>query len=118
MADKVYNETICAKAIEVLSNGESLVAVAAELGVSRQTIYDWKDKHPEFNEAVQLGLARSQRYWEQMGHDGTVGTNKDFSATPWVFTMKSRFRDDYAEDKDKKSNSDSLVEKLIDKLVD
>lgn len=117
MAALIYNETYCTKAIAVLSNGESLVAVAAELGVSRQTVYEWKVKHPEFNEAVQIGLARSQRYWERMGHDGTIGYNKDFSATPWVFTMKSRFREDYAEEKEK-SNSDSLVEKLIDKLID
>lgn len=115
MATKVYDESYCTKAIEVLSNGESLVAVAAELGVSRKTVYEWKDKHPEFKEAIEDGLARSQRYWEQMGHDGTTGANKDFCATPWMFTMKSRFRADYAEDK-KDDSKDSVIEKLLEKL--
>jgi len=115
MAEKVYTEGHCAKAIEVLSNGESLVAVAAELGVSRKTVYEWKDKHPEFKEAIEKGLALSQRYWEQMGHDGTTGSNKDFSATPWMFTMKSRFRDDYADDKSTDSK-DTVIEKLLEKI--
>jgi len=115
MAAQIYDESYCTKALEVLSNGESLVAVAAELGVSRQTVYEWKDKHPEFNEAIKLGLARSQRYWEQMGHDGTTGANKDFAATPWVFTMKSRFRDDYAEKKED-NTANSVIEKLLEKL--
>jgi hypothetical protein len=32
--------------------------------------------------------------------------------------MKNRFRDDYREDKEVKSESTSIIEKLIDKLAE
>jgi len=32
--------------------------------------------------------------------------------------MKNRFRDDYKEDKDIKVDNSSLVEKLLDRLID
>jgi len=113
-----FKRSDCEIARKVLAEGRSIVAVAAELGISRKTIYNWKDAHPEFAEAIESGVAKSQAYWESIGRDGITGDNPDFSATPWIFTMKSRFREDYAEKKDDKSASDSLIEKLVDKLIE
>ena len=118
MADQIYHEGLCDIAIAVLAGGESLAAVADELDICRTTLYEWRGKHPEFERAIQKGLLKSQRHWERVGGDGIVGNLEKFAAAPWVFTMKSRFREDYAEEKAEKGAAETLVDKLIDKLCD
>lgn len=119
MADQIYNESLCEKANQILARGKSIARLATDLGVCRETIYEWRDKHPEFAKALSRGRDACQAYWEDRGEQGTFGEIDRFTATSWIFTMKNRFRADYAEDKsESKTVSDSLVEKLIDKLVE
>jgi AcrR family transcriptional regulator len=118
MAEQIYNSGICEKVEQILSQGKSIAAVASELGVNRATIYEWRDKHPEFDKAYQRGLDACQAFWENIGQNGITGEIKNFGGTPWMFTMKNRFRADYAEEKADKSAAETLVDKLIDKLVD
>lgn len=113
-----YQNWMCAKAEEVLANGESLAGICAELGITRTTLYDWRDTHPEFSQAIQRGLQKAQRRWERIGMDGIQGNYEKFNAAPWIFTMKNRFREDYKEDKEVKSESTAIIEKLIDKLAE
>jgi AcrR family transcriptional regulator len=116
-AAKYKPEHCCNKAEEVLSNGESLAAICAELDITRTTLYEWRDTHAEFKEAIERGLQKAQRFWEQLGVDGVKGNYDKFGSAPWIFTMKNRFREDYKEDKDVKAENTSLVEKLLDRLI-
>jgi hypothetical protein len=114
-----YKPEYCQIAFEVLRSGKSKAHVCCKIGISRPTLYDWVSAHQEFSDAVSRGMQHSQAYWEDIGEQGVTGELERFSATPWIFTMKNRFRDDYAEDKaENKSISDSIVEKLIDRLVE
>ena|SRR5665213_3136 len=113
-----YKPEYCDVAVKVLSEGKSLAAVCVQIGICRPTLYVWKETHPDFANALNFGMQQSQLYWENLGQNGISGDIKGFGSAPWIFTMKSRFRDDYAEEKEHKSVSDSIVEKLIDKLVD
>jgi predicted DNA-binding transcriptional regulator AlpA len=110
-----YRKEYCAIAIEVLSQGKSIAAVCAKLKISRPTFYTWRNNNPEFDDAISLGLQQAQAAWEEIGLDGIMGRIERFSGAPWIFTMKNRFRDDYAEDKkdDKKSDEKSVLEKII-----
>lgn len=99
---------------QILGSGKSIARLATNLGVCRDTIYDWRDKHPEFARALKNGKDAAQAYWEDLGHDGICGEIKNFSATAWMFTMKNRFREDYKEEKEeKKDDSVSVLEKII-----
>lgn len=113
-----YRPEYCETAANVLANGESLAAVCAELDICRSTLYKWRDQFPDFANALNRGLQKAQRKWESIGMSGVQGDYEKFSASPWIFTMKNRFRDDYKEEKEAKTVSDTIVEKLIDKLVD
>jgi hypothetical protein len=114
-----FKPEFCDIAVNVLATGESLAAICDELDICRTTLYEWRDKHPEFAQAIQKGLQKAQRDWERLGREGITGNLDKFSTTGWIFTMKNRFRADYAEDKsESKTLSDTIVEKLIDKLVD
>ncbi len=109
-----YKPEYCDVASKVLAGGESLAAVCAELDICRKTLYNWRDSHPEFASALNVGLQKAQRDWERLGREGIDGTLEKFSASPWIFTMKNRFRDDYAEDKEeKKDDNTSVLEKII-----
>jgi hypothetical protein len=113
-----YKPEYCDTAAKVLAGGESLAAVCAELDITRTTLYEWREIYPDFDEACKRGLMKAQRDWEQLGRDGIMGNLEKFSASPWIFTMKNRFRDDYQEDKEPKTVNDSIVEKLLDRLVE
>ncbi len=109
-----YKPEYCKVALEVLAGGESLAAVCAEIGISRPTLYTWKDTYPEFADALNVGLQKAQRDWEALGRSGIEGEIKNFAGSPWIFTMKNRFREDYAEDKkDDKSNAESVLEQIM-----
>jgi len=118
MADKIYDESMCEIARQLLAKGKSIARVATDLGVCRDSIYDWRDKHPEFARALKTGKDSAQSHWEDIGEEGITGEIKNFSATAWMFTMKNRFRDDYKEDKDKKDDNGSLVEKILGRLTE
>lgn len=119
MADQIYNDTMPARARDILSRGKSIARLATDLGVCRDSIYEWRDKHPEFAKALKQGLDACQAYWEDIGEAGVVGDLERFAGTSWMFTMKNRFRADYKEDKNEPNSiGDKIVEKLIDRLVE
>ncbi len=50
-----YNPKMCKKVIELMSEGASLCEVAAELGICKDEIDEWKEQVPEFSEAIKKG---------------------------------------------------------------
>ena len=82
--------------IELMKNGKSITKVCAEFGITRQTFYNWKDNYPEFKDAVELGVVKSQAWWEDTMQDGAQGKIKYFDSRAASFMMASRF-DDYKE---------------------
>ncbi|MEK7500455.1 MAG: hypothetical protein AAB649_07710 [Patescibacteria group bacterium] len=108
-----YSSELCELATNILSTGKSLASICSKLNITRTTLYEWRDTHPEFRDAIELGLQKAQEVWEQMGRDGINGDIKGFGAAPWIFSMKNRFRADYAEEKEHKSTNDSIVEQLL-----
>lgn len=109
--ESLYKPEYCEIAAKVLADGESLAAVCAELDICRKTLYRWRDAHPDFESAINRGLQKAQREWEAIGRDGICGDIKNFSGTPWIFTMKNRFREDYKEDKNEsKSDAENLCD--------
>lgn len=110
-----YRKEFAKNAADILASGKSKAAVCSALGISRRTLYDWCSLHPEFSEAIDLGMQKCQEYWEDIGEHGIKGNYEKFGAAPWIFTMKNRFREDYKEDKEdkKEDTSQSVLEKLI-----
>ncbi len=111
-----YKPEYCAIAEQVLANGESLAAVAAELDRCKDTLYSWREQFKDFDKACRKGLMKAQRDWESIGRKGVTGEIEKFSNAAWIFTMKNRFRDDYKDAPEAKPMSESLVEKILEKL--
>lgn len=78
-------KTHCAK-------GLSFETFGATIGVSRDNVYEWAKVHAEFSEAKKQALDLAQLYFENVGNEGMTGKNMKFNATPWIFSMKNRFK--------------------------
>ncbi len=86
-----YRPEFCEQVVEYGKAGKSHVWIATELGVSRQTLYTWEEKHPEFLDAMTRAREFCQRWWEDAGQ---VGLEADkFNGGVWAKNMASRFTD-------------------------
>lgn len=76
--------------IDFMAQGYSKEATAAHLGISKDTLYAWNNKHPEFSDAIKEGEQQSRLWWEKIGMGGMVGKVPGFNASTWIFNMKNR----------------------------
>jgi len=90
-----YREEFCGRVIEMGRKGKSKAQIAAGLDVSRQTLDNWAAVHPEFLDAVKAARDLALAWWEDQGQTGL--TAEKFNATAFIFQVKNRFRDDYAD---------------------
>ncbi len=83
-----YKEEFCERVPEIMRDGASIEEVAVELGVALSTLYLWREKHPEFSEAIKRGEAVSRAWWIKRGRINLE--NRDFNSTLWYMNMKNR----------------------------
>lgn len=86
----IYKEEYNDLVIDLMKEGASITEVAAEIGVSRQTIYDWQEANPEFLYTIKKGFELCEAWWERQGRKNLQ--NKEFSYTGWYMNMKNRFK--------------------------
>jgi hypothetical protein len=110
-----YDPAICAAIPEMFSDGSSITKVCViKLKIARSTYYEWKERHPEFAKACEIGEQISETIHEKKLQDGADGEIENYNAASRIFIMKSRFRKTYGEDKvAEKSASDSVLEQLM-----
>lgn len=75
--------------LKLMSEGASYTEVASMMGVWRETLYHWRDRHEEFKEAMELGAQLAESWWEYQGRRN-IG-NKNFNATLFMMHMQNRF---------------------------
>ncbi len=96
-----YKSQHCAALIEHMKGGLSFESFAGTIGVHRDTLYEWRDKHREFSDAKKLGDSLSLLWWEKLGKAAMVGepivtpdgrrvSFENFNTTMWIFAMKNR----------------------------
>lgn len=84
-----YSPKLLPVILVLMSNGASKTEVAAELGISRETLYEWCKEYPEFSDTIKKGLQLSQAWWEKQGR--TNLDNRSFNYAGWYMNMKNRF---------------------------
>ncbi len=96
----LYEPEMCERVREYGAAGKSRAQMAAKLGVSRKTIYEWIKVHPDFNEAMEDAVDLALAWWEDKGQAGLDAGAGNFNATAFIFQMKNRFRSDYRDQQD------------------
>jgi hypothetical protein len=109
MTDKKYNENRPTEIIRIMSSGKSTVQAAAEMGISKDSLYSWaKDPNkPEFMEAYRIARTCYEAYHEDVLQKIAKGVIKGQAAAQ-IYMMKCRFRDDKFGD----SWKDSIDQKI------
>lgn len=85
----LYCPEMCHILIGLMQQGASKREVAAELGISHETLYAYGEKHPEFSDAIKKGELLSEAWWEKQGRINLY--NREFNPTLWYMNMKNRF---------------------------
>lgn len=91
-----YDPAFCERVIELGATGASVVEMAHEIGVCRNTLEtNWPAAHPEFLEAFTRARMASQVWWERKGRDNLNAAG--FQSSVWSRSMAARFPDDWRE---------------------
>lgn len=92
----LYDPKYCERVIELGKIGASVVEMAVEIGVHRNTLETvWPDAHPEFLEALTHARECSQLWWEKTGREGMF--DNAINASIWSRSMAARFPKDWRE---------------------
>lgn len=103
-----YYKKICEDFEAHFRQGQSVLEVAVELGVSRDTLYEWAKVHPEFSDALTRGRQVSQAWWERQGRENLkdheeydaetkIATKDRFNDRLWSKNVSCRFKSDWSE---------------------
>lgn len=113
-----YKPEYCQQVVEICKDGGSLVEFAAHISIGKQTLYDWRKRHPEFEKACQVAMAKSEQWWTKVGREGLFMGGKDnpFQSSLYNFTMSARFG--WSQKKESKIESDSLAALIMETVKD
>jgi len=103
--DSKYSPIYCELIKELMSEGASIEEVAAEIGVVKQTLYNWCKEHSEFMDAKSIGEQLSKGWWYKQGRIAL--RDKEFSPTLFYMNMKNRF--DWADKQENKETGNPQI---------
>jgi hypothetical protein len=93
-----YRPEFCDAVVEYMGQGYTLAAFAGAIGVSKRCLEHWGHRHPEFVDAVHVGMVACQKWWEDQLHEvATKGTHTSGRVTAILFALKNRAREDWTE---------------------
>lgn len=76
-----------------MAEGLSLAAAAASLGIHRQRVYDWVEKHAAFADTIKLAQAKRQLFLERRLLSADAGP----VVTSTIFALKNAGPDDWRD---------------------
>lgn len=92
----LYKPEYCDVAVGLLEQGYSMEAVAAEIGVTRVTLYNWIKEWPDFAGAVEIGKPKAAKWWEDRAREAATGA-ADGNPTLIIFGLKNRARHEWRD---------------------
>ena len=120
-----YDPSIVDRLPDMFKEGQSVSEVATELGIHRDTIYDWAKKYPEFSDALEYGKHIAMTWWERQGREGLYKTSeydgesktsssKSLNEKVWAKNMSCRFPNDWREEKNVNLTGGVQLTRIVD----
>lgn len=88
-----FKEAYGDEILNLMASGLSLAASAAELGIHRQRVYEWVEKHPSFADTIKLAQAKRQLFLERRLLSADVSS----VVTSTIFALKNAAAEDWRE---------------------
>jgi hypothetical protein len=105
-----YDPAYCDQVVEFMGEGYSLTAFAGEISVSRATINNWMDEHPEFLEATRVGQAKRTKCLEQ----GLLETESGARVSARTLALKNSAPDEWRDKQQVEHTGDAFKGNLDD----
>jgi len=99
-----YKPEFCDALIEYASRGYSWHTFAAEIKVSKRTMYEWLKRHKEFSEAKEIAEVKCEQFWEKKG---LKPKSRDFHFGVYKLMMTNKFG--YSEKTEPKETEKSVI---------
>lgn len=106
----LYEPEYCQRVVEVMGQGYDLTAFAGTIGVSRDAVYDWAERHVEFRHAVQVGRARRLFALQQKLLTTQIGVG----VTASIFALKNAAPDEWQD----RYNTETTITHRIEQVSD
>lgn len=90
-APTLYKPEFCQMLIDHMAKGLSYETFGAVIDCGKSTLYRWETDHPEFWDAKEKGLAKSQQFMELHGLAGMKNEIPFFNDRIWSLMMKNRY---------------------------
>ena len=109
-----YDPSLGERIVAIMAEGLSLTAAAAECDVHRRRVYDWKEKHPEFNDLIELAMGKRQAFHERRLRDAKEGP----VVTSAIFTLKNAGPEDWRDKREVEHSGTMTLGAALDALDD
>lgn len=92
-----YKPEYCEMLIEHMESGLSFESFAGAVDVTRKTVYNWCESHPEFLHAKEKGRAKGMIHDEKILNGITIGAFPKGNIAGIIFKLKCKYRDDWRD---------------------
>ena len=95
----LYKPEYCEEVIALGKIGKSVEAIGAILGVGTKTLYNWRDQHEDFLNALDMAKEFELQWWEDIAQTHMIENKESdkINATIWSRSMAARFPKKYRE---------------------
>ncbi len=100
-----YDPSYCEKVLQFIGGGRDVLEFSKEIGVTRKTIYNWRDKHPEFCEALKKALEYSEATWMSKLQEMMFDKNVNPALAKLYFANRFGWSDKVSTDHTSSDNS-------------
>jgi hypothetical protein len=88
-----YTPELGERILELMTEGLSLAAAAAECDVHRQRVYDWEGRYPEFQDTIRLARVKRQAFLERR----LISAKEGPVVTSTIFALKNAAAEDWRD---------------------
>ena len=86
-----YRAEMCEQIIELGEAGKLPAQVAATLGVTKQTLHEWKGVHEAFSYAYAIYKEKAEDWWLNLAQSQAGGGVGNFNATKFMLAAAFRY---------------------------
>jgi hypothetical protein len=112
---KQYDDQV----IEWLAEGKTLYCFGKELGVGTSTLYDWKNNHASFSEAIKKGRELSKEWGMQFVADAV--RDNTVQSVPFIMYCRNflnlKTKDDNKQDSDMDALKEAIGSQVIKQFI-
>jgi len=94
-----YDPAYIDRVIELGRIGKSIEQICYQLNTPVRTLYEWRDRYPEFSQALEDAKHYEQAWWEEQAQSYMVEDKESakLNASLWSRSMAARFPKKYRE---------------------